>query len=272
VGDQIEASVFTEDADIRVISPIRKIDGSYANGYSNSKWAGEVLLREAYDLCGLPVAMFRCDMILADTKYVGQLNIPDAFTRLMLSLVATGVAPASFYELDSHRNPQRAHYDGLPVSFVAEAIATLGQQVEDSFVTFNVMNPYDDGIGLDQYVDWLIDAGYPIQRISDYAGWLQRFKTSLSALRERERQHTLLPLLHKYRRPEKPSRGALAPTVRFRAAVQGAKIGLDKDIPHITAPIIVNYITNLQLLGLLGRGVGGAPADAALRSGTDARG
>jgi fatty acid CoA ligase FadD9 len=251
VGDQIQPSAFTEDADIRIISPTRKIDDSYANGYSNSKWAGEVLLREAYDLCGLPVAVFRCDLILADTKYVGQLNVPDMFTRLMLSLVATGTAPASFYELDSRRNRQRAHYDGLPVSFVTEAIATLGQQVVDGFATYNVLNPYDDGIGLDEYVDWLIDAGNPIQRIPDYDGWLQRFETIMRALPERQRQHSLLPLLHKYQRPEEPIRGATAPADRFRAAVQDAKIGPDKDIPHITAPMINNYITNLQLLGLL---------------------
>ena len=67
VGDQIEPGEFIEDADIRAISPARPIDDSYANGYGNSKWAGEVLLREAHDLCGLPVAVFRCDMILADT-------------------------------------------------------------------------------------------------------------------------------------------------------------------------------------------------------------
>ena len=30
------------------------------------------------------------------------------------------------------------------------------------------MNPHDDGIGLDEYVDWLIEAGYPIQRIDDF--------------------------------------------------------------------------------------------------------
>ena len=35
------------------------VDGGYANGYGNSKWAGEVLLREAHDLCGLPVSVFR---------------------------------------------------------------------------------------------------------------------------------------------------------------------------------------------------------------------
>ena len=61
----------------------------------------------------------------------------------------------------------------------------------------------------------------------------------------------LLPLLHFYNKPDKPVRGALASTERFRAAVQEAKIGPDKDIPHVTADIIVKYITDLQLLGLL---------------------
>ena len=128
VGDQIKPAEFTEDADIRQISATRSVNDNYANGYGNSKWAGEVLLREAHDLCGLPVAVFRCDMILADTTYAGQLNVPDMFTRMMLSLVATGIAPGSFYELDADGNRQRAHYDGLPVEFIAEAIATLGAQ------------------------------------------------------------------------------------------------------------------------------------------------
>jgi fatty acid CoA ligase FadD9 len=244
-------SAFTEDADIRIISPTRKVDDSYANGYSNSKWAGEVLLREANDLCGLPVTVFRCDMILADTKYVGQLNLPDMFTRLMLSLVATGIAPGSFYELDADGNRARAHYDGLPVDFIAEAIATLGERTADGFETYHVMNSYDDGIGLDEYVDWLIDAGYSIARIADYDEWFQRFEQTIRGLPERQRQASLLPLLHNYQRPEKPTRGTVAPTERFRSAVQEAKIGPDKDIPHVSAPIIVKYITNLQLLGLL---------------------
>ena len=251
MADQIEPSAFTEDADIRVISPTRVIGDSYANGYANSKWAGEVLLREAHDLCGLPVAVFRCDMIMVDTKYVGQLNVPDIFTRLMLSLVATGIAPASFYQTDPDGNRQRAHYDGLPVDFIAEAISTLGAQVADGFETYHVLNPYHDGIGLDEYVDWLIDAGYPAQRIPDYDAWLHRFETAMRALPEQQRQHSLLPLLHFYQRPEKPTRGSIWPADRFRSAVREAKIGPDKDIPHISAPIIVKYITNLQLLGLL---------------------
>jgi hypothetical protein len=41
---------------------------------------------------------------------------------------------------------------------------------------------------------------------------------------------------------------------RFRTAVQEAKIGPDPtnpDIPHISAPAIVKYVTDLELLGLL---------------------
>lgn len=254
VGDQIEPGNFTEDTDIRAVSATRRISDSYANGYGNSKWAGEVLLREAHDLCGLPVAVFRCDMILADTTYAGQLNVPDMFTRTILSLVATGIAPGSFYELGAEGNRQRAHYDGLPVEFIAEAIATLGAQSADRFATYHVMNPYDDGIGFDEFVDWLTDpavAGCAIQRIADYGEWLQRFETALRALPEKQRNASLLPLLHNYQKPDKPINGSMAPTDRFRAAVQDAKVGPDKDIPHITPPIIAKYVSDLRLLGLL---------------------
>lgn len=251
VGAGIAPGQFVEDADIRTISASRAVDDSYANGYGNSKWAGEVLLREANDLCGLPVSVFRCDMILADTTYGGQLNLPDMFTRMMLSLVATGIAPASFYELAADGSRQRAHYDGLPVEFIAEAISTLGTQVDDGFETYHVMNPYDDGIGLDEFVDWLVGAGYPIARIDDYPSWLQRFETAMRALPDRQRQYSLLPLLHNYQQPEHPIRGSIAPTDRFRAAVQEAKIGPDKDIPHVSPEVIVKYATDLKLLGLL---------------------
>ncbi|MCV7196894.1 carboxylic acid reductase [Mycobacterium angelicum] len=259
VGDQIRSDAFIEDADVREISPTRRIDDSYANGYGNSKWAGEVLLREAHDLCGLPVAVFRCGMILADTSYAGQLNLPDMFTRMMLSLVAAGVAPGSFYELDADGARQRAHHDGLPVEFMAEAISTLGAtlgEVRDAqglsgFETYHAMNPYADGIGFDEFVDWLISYGCSIERIDDYAEWLRRFETSLHALPEKQRHGSLLPLLHNYRRPETPFNGAVIPTDRFRAAVQDAKVGPDKDIPHLTPQIITKYVTDLRLLGLL---------------------
>jgi fatty acid CoA ligase FadD9 len=43
----------------------------------------------------------------------------------------------------------------------------------------------------------------------------------------------------------------MAPTDRFPAAVQDAKVGPDKDMPHITPQIIAKYVSDLRLLGLL---------------------
>ncbi|MBV8861585.1 MAG: carboxylic acid reductase [Mycobacterium sp.] len=254
VGGQIQTGKFVEDADIRQISATRAINDNYANGYGNSKWAGEVLLREAHDLCGLPVTVFRCDMILADTTYAGQLNLPDTFTRLILSLAATGIAPPSFYELDVDGSRQRASHNGLPVEFVAEAVSTLGApnlQSPAGLRTYHVMNPHDDGIGLDEVVDWLINAGCPIQRTGDYAEWLHRFETLLRHLPQRQRRYSLLPLLRNYQNPQKPISGSAAPTNYFRAAASKAKIGHNEDIPGISPPIVVKYINDLRLLGLL---------------------
>jgi fatty acid CoA ligase FadD9 len=251
VAMPIAPGKFAEDGDIRAISPARAIDDSYANGYGNSKWAAEVLLREAFDLCGLPVAVFRSDMILAHSRYVGQVNVTDMFTRLIFSLLATGIAPWSFYQTETDGKRARAHYAGLPADFVAEAVTTLGEQVTEGFRSFDVTNPHDDGISLDTFVDWLIDAGHDIQRIDDYHDWITRFETVMKALPEKQRQESVLPLLAAYREPEKPLRGAAIPTEVFHAAVRAAKVGEDKDIPHLSAALIDKYVTDLQHLGLL---------------------
>ncbi|MFF3572904.1 carboxylic acid reductase [Nocardia jiangxiensis] len=248
-----------EDVDVRAASPSRSLDTSYASGYATSKWAGEVLLREARDLCGLPVAVFRSDMILAHSRYAGQVNVTDMFTRLVLSLVATRIAPRSFYQLDSVGNPQRAHYDGLPADFTADAITTLGGYVTDEYRTYNVLNTYNDGISLDTFVDWLIAAGNEIDRIDNYDEWLTRFEAALKELPEDQRKNSVLPLLSAYARPAPPMPETPMPAEKFSTAVHSA-IGGTKDVPHLTEPLIDKYVTDLQQLGLLesasGAGVG----------------
>ena len=236
-----------EDADIRLSSPRRHLDDGYANGYGTSKWAAEVLLRQANETYGLPVAVFRSDLILAHSRYTGQVNVPDMFTRLLLSIAASGIAPGSFYRSDA----EHAHYDGLPADFTAEAITTLGEQAAEGYHTYNTLNPHDDGISLDTIVDWLIDAGLPISRIAGYDEWFTRFEGKLRALPDRQRQHSMLPLLHAFRRPAESVAGAGLPTERFHAEVQAAKIGPDQDIPHLSAELIGKYVTDLRALELL---------------------
>ncbi|HEX7304515.1 carboxylic acid reductase [Lentzea sp.] len=250
VGDQVPPGEFVETADVRTMSAVRRRNDDYANGYAMSKWAGEVLLREAHDRCGLPVTVFRSDMILAHSRYTGQLNVPDVFTRLVLSLLATGIAPKSFYRSADGTAP-RAHYDGLPADFTAEAVDTLGMRNTEGYRTYHVLNPHDDGISLDTFVDWLIEAGHDLKRIADYDDWLDRFETALRDLPEARRQHSLLPVLNAYRQPAEPMREGAAAAAEFREAVREAKIGEDGGIPHLGRDLIVKYVADLEQLDLL---------------------
>lgn len=253
VGDNVAGEKFNEDIDVRVMSPLRKIDDSYANGYSNSKWAGEVLLREAYDLCELPSTVFRCGMILGSETYLGQINEQDMFSRILLSLVATKLAPGSFYELSTDGERQKSHYDALPVDFVAKAISTLGLTPAEFeiFSTYHVFNPHDDGIGMDEYVDWLIRLGHDIQRVPNYSDWFNQFERSLKKLPLKQQSASTLPLLDKYRIPEKPHCGSAYSTDRFSKAIKDAEIDHYEDIPRIEQSIIAKYIKDLRHIELL---------------------
>jgi len=132
-----------------------------------------------------------------------------------------------------------------------ESIITLAATATDGYRSYDVMNPHDDGISLDTFVDWLASAGHKIARIYDYDEWLSRFETALTGLPEQQRRNSVLPLLDAYRKPERPVRGAIAPTEVFRGAVQAAKVCPDGDIPHVTESLIDKYVSDLQRLSLV---------------------
>ena len=95
-----------------------------------------------------------------------------------------------------------------------------GTQHGSSFDTYNTTNPHDDGISLDTFVDWIIAAGYPIEKIDDYPGWLARFETTMRALPERQRAHSVLTVLDVYREPMPAVAGSPVPGARFQSAVE----------------------------------------------------
>jgi fatty acid CoA ligase FadD9 len=236
-----------EDSDIRSSIPVCEINERYANGYGVSKWASEVLLREAHDLCGLPVSIFRPGMILAHRVYSGQLNVPDIFTRLLFSLVVTGIAPSTFYAQDVRAGRPRARYEGIPVDFLAESITEIGARDSDGFHSYNLSSPYDDGISLDTFVDWLNDSGYRIERIDNYREWLSRFETALRSLSEEQRQSSALSVLGPYSLPQAPMAKSRFPAQRFCGALQA--IGFD--LPHLSAELINKYVADLRHLRLI---------------------
>ncbi|MDX2824978.1 hypothetical protein PV416_28785 [Streptomyces ipomoeae] len=89
------------------------------------------------------MTVFRSNMILAHSRYTGQPNVHDMFSRLLFRLLATGVTPNSFYR------------------------------------TFSLVNPHDDGVSLDTFVEWLIEDGHGIERIAGYRDWLVRIEAAL---------------------------------------------------------------------------------------------
>lgn len=240
-----------ENADIRATIPEWTVGDEYANGYGASKWASEVLLREAHDRHGVPVAVFRSDLVLAHPRWRGQVNLPDLFTRLLWSVLTTGLAPASFVRSGPDGGRLRSHYDGLPADFTAASIDAIGASVTEGYHTFNVVNPHDDGVSLDTFVDWLIEDGHHVERVTDHAEWVNRFREAMEALPDEDRARSVLPLMHAFAAPEEPHAGSAIPADVFRAAVRAVRPLGASEIASLDHALITKAADDLLFLGLL---------------------
>jgi len=237
--------VLGEEDDVSTAIPEWQLSASrYADGYGASKWAAEVLLRRAYDRYQLPVNIFRPSMILAHQSFVGQLNVPDMFTRWILSILLTRIAPLSFY--DSER--ARAHYDGLPVDFIAQAIVAISEMHRSGYHNFHAVNPHDDGVSLDSFLNWIEAEGVQIDRLEDHDQWYSRFRTALIQLPEDVRTASVLPVLDAYAKPIL-ARGGKADAPQFVDAVTAAFDGR-AEIPHLGPSLIRKYLADLEHLSL----------------------
>ncbi|MDR3673042.1 MAG: thioester reductase domain-containing protein [Holophaga sp.] len=238
-----------EQDGVDALQPVWPATGGYAHGYATSKWASEVLLKELHERFGTPVRVFRPGMILPDRRYRGQANVPDMLTRLLASLVHTGLAPRSFYAAGEGA---QAHYDGLPVDFIAAAMAALSSAHQEGLATFQVSNAHwDDGVSLDTLIDWVETAGYPLERWDDYAAWYAAFSARLQGLPADERQHSSLPILHQWAEPGHDRETARADASRFRKEVRLRKPGGETDIPRLTEGFLHKYLADLQALDVL---------------------
>jgi fatty acid CoA ligase FadD9 len=230
---------------------------TYGVGYAASKWAAEHLLHSAHRRFGLPVNVFRGDMMLPDRRYDGQINLPDVFTRLLYSVITVGLAPESFYGLGPAGRRARAHYDGLPVDFVAAAIAGVGATAQREIRTFHVLNHHaDDGVSLDTFVDWIAAAGYAVERVPDHPRWVERFEARLRALPEEQRQHSSLGVLDSLRHPYDAAKPMIG-SRRFEAAV----CALELETPHLTREFIEKCLRDMHRLGLIPAPGHGSHAD-----------
>ncbi len=226
---------------------------SYAAGYGASKWAGETLLQDAHAEYGIPVNVFRGDMMLAHDSYCGQINTDDMFTRLLFSVIETGLAPRSFYQLDKRGQQQKGHYNGLPVNVVASAVVGGRESNRDGYKVFYISNyHYEDGCSLDAFVDWIEAAGFPITRIDDHQEWVARFEQKLKALPEDRKQRSVLALMNAFSRPY-PVGGNYEGNKHFGCENFKSLMAetLGADIPHLEQTFIQKCITDMKVQGVL---------------------
>ena len=245
------AMVMEED-DVRKLWPERALLQSYAAGYSTSKWASEVLLKNLSEAVGMPVNIFRCGMILAHSSQAGQINAADFFTRLLVGVVATGIAPASFYA-DGIAGAG-AHFGGLPVDFIAGAISAIALRNTEDHATYHVINPHWEApVSLDLIVEWIRSFGYPVETIDDHARWYQNFRKRLESLDDARRSHSPLPIVYQWERPLGLGGEMHLGSGRFVAKVSeiAQEAGEPALIPHLDEAYIHKCLWDVCQLAIL---------------------
>lgn len=217
------------------------LSDAYAFGYAASKWAAEILLRKAAKSYGLPVNIMRGNMMLAHQDYQGAINPYDMFTRLIFSLIATGIAPASFYIEDP------VNYDGLPVDLVACSVVNVRQAGDDGTHVLNIHN-YNSGthFSLNAITGWIREAGFTLSEIEDYEDWYQQFSERLHALPEADKQNSAIDLLPAFKNPQRSRREM------SHANFQGLMDKMDIAMPSLGQDYISKILSDMAAIGILG--------------------
>jgi len=233
-----------ETDDLRHLVPRLALGDGYAAGYAASKWAGEILLRNASEHHGLPVNIFRSGMILAHRDYPREINASDMFIRLLGSLVNTGIRPGSFYR-PSVGDSAEGEFAALPVDHIARAMVDIAGCGDSGFRSYDVV-PGGRGLSLDRIVDWVESAGYALETASSHADWFAEFEARLRRS-DMGRQSGVLPLLAAFAAPMEGSDSAQRGR-RFAAALDAAG---GEGAPDMTETYIHKHLDDMRLLGLI---------------------
>ncbi|MGB0906949.1 MAG: thioester reductase domain-containing protein [Maricaulaceae bacterium] len=228
------------DKEIAHPMPKLKLSDAYASGYAASKWAAEILLRRAAQACEIPANILRGNMMLAHREYVGAINPSDMFTRLLFSLIASGVAPKSFY------SGRPVNYDGLPVDLVAASVVNVCKLGDAGVTTANIHN-YNSGevFSLDAITTQLRALGHEIEVIEDYGDWFQRFSERLHTLPDTEKQKSAIDLLPAFKHPQ------LSKMERsfnnFKCLIED----MEGELPVLTSDYVSKILQDLKTVGIV---------------------
>ena len=142
-----------EDTDLDELAESRE------DGYGQSKWVAEKLVREAEER-GLPVHVYRPGNVSGHSE-TGASNPRDLLGGVIVESLRLGRAP----EIEGWR------MEMTPVDFVASAILHIASDPEAQGGTYHLANP--DPPPAEEVYDLLEEGGYPLERLP-YDEWLQK--------------------------------------------------------------------------------------------------
>jgi amino acid adenylation domain-containing protein/thioester reductase-like protein len=133
--------------------------GARDDGYGQSKWVAERLVREAGDR-GLPVNVYRPGNVSGHSE-TGAYNPRDLLGAMIVESLRLGCAP----EIEDWR------VEMTPVDFVARAMLHISSNPDSYGGTYHLANP--EPPSADAVFDLLEERGYPLERVP-YDEWLHR--------------------------------------------------------------------------------------------------
>lgn len=153
-----------------------KPNGNLVNGYAQSKWVAEKLVRSARDR-GFQVSVYRPATVSGDTRN-GVWNTDDFLCRMLKGCIQLGSAPEGNSPLDI-----------APVDYMSRAIVSLSLQPSSVGACFHLNHP--EPPYSDELIDWFSRSGYRLERIP-YRDWVNKvLKTGEAGYED----FALLPLL-----------------------------------------------------------------------------
>jgi amino acid adenylation domain-containing protein/thioester reductase-like protein len=147
VAPPIETSsdVILEEADLDQ-------SGMPVDGYSQSKWVAEQVVREARTR-GLPVCIYRPGRI-SGHSHNGVSNDGDLFSIILKTCIELGQVP----ELETS-----AMTDLVPVDYVSRALVHLSLQEESLGRVFHLVHPRP--VAWSKLMEWIVEFGYPLRQV-----------------------------------------------------------------------------------------------------------
>ncbi|MBH8554249.1 amino acid adenylation domain-containing protein [Nostocaceae cyanobacterium CENA357] len=171
------SGIVESDGDNLIIYEDDSIDNIVvpANGYAQSKWVAEKLVKIAGDR-GIPTCIYRPGRISGHSQ-TGVFNRNDFLYKLIIGCIELGSAPESDMTLNL-----------IPVDFMSQALVYLSKQEKSLGKTFHLFHPQP--LKYDVLIKSIRTMGFPLQLIS-YKQW----QTKLREIAGNSPGHTLSPLL-----------------------------------------------------------------------------